>query len=141
MFKVSAQMSEDDSTEDASPGTNDSTQTGDDRPPVACTITRERAEERTDWMQAELLPAYASYDEREDGVTVRFKGATDTLRHVARFVAEEKECCAFADYRIDVSPPYEETRLTITGPEGTREMFAEEFVGRLAGEVPLSPPD
>ena len=112
----------------------------DSRPPVACTIDEERAEERADWMADELLPAYAGYDERDDGVTVRFSGATDTLRHVARFVAEEKECCAFADYRIDVSHPYEETRLTITGPEGTKEMFAHEFVGRLEGEEPLSPP-
>lgn len=127
-------MSEDDST-------TDSTRTEDDsQPPVACTITRERVEERTDWMTEELLPAYAGHDEREDGVTVRFEGATETLQHVARFVAEEKECCAFADYRIDVSPPYEETRLTITGPEGTKEMFYEEFVGRLEGEESLAPP-
>jgi len=127
-------MPEDDDTTDAAAAEADA------RPPVACTIDEERAEERADWMEDDLLPAYAGYDEREDGVTVRFDGADDTLRHVARFVAEEKACCSFADYRIDVAPPYEETRLTITGPEGTREMFAEEFVGRLEGEVPLSPP-
>lgn len=127
-------MSEDDLTTDAASTDDDS------RPPVACTISQERAEERADWMTDELIPVYAGYDEREDGVTVRFSGATETLQHVARFVAEEKACCAFADYRVDVSPPYEETRLTITGPEGTKEMFAEEFVGRLEGEVPLEPP-
>lgn len=112
----------------------------DSRPPVACTIDEDRAEERADWMRDELLPAYAGAEEREDGVTVRFDGTEGTLRHVARFVAEEKQCCAFADYRIDVSPPYEETRLTVTGPEGTKEMFAHEFVGRLEGEEPLEPP-
>ena len=127
-------MSDDDST-------NDSTRASDDsRPPVACTISEARAGERADWMAEELLPAYSGARERNDGVTVRFDGADDTLEHVARFVAEEKECCAFADYRIDVSPPYEETRLSITGPEGTKEMFGEEFVGRLAGEKPLEPP-
>lgn len=112
----------------------------DPRPPVACTIDEDRAEERADWMQSSLIPAYAGAEELDDGVTVRFSGVDDTLPDVARFVDEEKECCAFADYRIEVSPPYEETRLTITGPEGTREMFAEEFVGRLEGGAPLEPP-
>ena len=126
-------MSEDESTHGPTPTEDDS------RPPVACTISEERAGERADWMEDDLLPAYAGYDELDDGVTVRFDGADATLRHVARFVAEEKDCCAFADYRVEVSPPFEETRLTITGPEGTKEMFAEEFVGRLEGEVPLEP--
>ena len=114
---------------------------GDDsRPPVACTITEERAEERAGWMRDALVPAYSGAEAREDGVAVRFDGADATLSAVARFVREEKECCAFADYRIDVSPPYDETWLTVTGPEGTREMFAGEFVTRLEGEQPLSPP-
>ena len=126
-------MSDDDTTDDSTPADDDP------RPPVACTITEDRAEERADWIEDDLLPAYAGYDELDDGVTVRFSGADDTLQLVARFVAEEKECCAFADYRVEVSPPFEETRLTITGPEGTKEMFAEEFVGRLEGEVPLEP--
>lgn len=112
----------------------------DDRPPVACTITRDRAEERHDWMAEELVPAYEGFEEHDDGVTVRFAGVTDTLRHVARFVDEERQCCAFADYRIEVSPPYEETRLTIRGPEGAKELFQGEFVGRLQGEGSLEPP-
>ena len=127
-------MSRDDTDDDSSLSGNDA------RPPAVCTISEERAEERTDWMRSALLPAYAGAEEREDGVTVRFEGATDTLRHVARFVAEEKECCAFADYNVEVTPPYEETRLTITGPEGTKDVFAHEFVRRLEGEAPLTPP-
>lgn len=115
--------------------------TGDDStPPVACTITDERAEERAEWMTADLVPAYEGAEALEDGVTVRFAGTDETLGAVARFVAEEKRCCAFADYRIDVSPPYDETRLTITGPEGTKAMFADGFVGRLE-EASIEPPN
>lgn len=106
----------------------------DARPPVACTIDEERAAERADWMGDDLVPAYERFEELDDGVTVHFDGATETLQHVARFVAEEKACCAFADYRIEVSPPYEETRLTVTGPDGTKETFVEEFVGRMDAE-------
>lgn len=120
----------------------DSMSTGeDDRPPVACTITEDRAEERAEWMREAFIPAFNGAETHENGVTARFDGADETLAAVARFVREEKECCAFADYSIAVSPPYEETRLTITGPKGTKEMFAEEFVGRLVGEQPLEPPN
>lgn len=113
----------------------------DSSPTVECTIDAARAAERAERVAADLIPAFAGATEHTDGVTVRFTGTDDTLSAVARFVAEEKECCAFADYRIDVVPPYEETRLTITGPEGTRAMFAEEFVPRLEGEIPIRPPD
>ena len=112
----------------------------DDRPPVACTITEERAAERADWMRETLVPVYAGAEAREDGVTVRFDGSDETLRNVARFVTEEKHCCAFADYCVEVSPPYDETRLTVVGPEETNELFYHEFVGRLLGEEPLEPP-
>jgi hypothetical protein len=120
---------------------NDATSTDeDDRPPVACTLTEDRAEARAEWMREDLLPAFDGAETHENGVTARFDGADETLAAVARFVREEKECCAFADYTIAVSPPYEETQLTITGPEGTKDLFAEAFVGRLAGEQPLEPP-
>ena len=102
-------------------------------PPVACTISEDRAEERAARLRSTLVPAYAGAEQREDGITVRFDGVDGTLGHVARFVAEEKACCAFADYRIDVSPPYVETRLTITGPAGTEALFGDGFVDRLEG--------
>jgi len=112
----------------------------DETPPVACTITEDRAEERAEWMREDLVPAFDGAETHEHGVTVRFDGSDDTLAAVARFVAEEKECCSFADYTIAVSPPYDETQLTVTGPPGTEELFAEAFVDRLSGEQPLGPP-
>lgn len=105
----------------------------DPTPPVACTITEDRAEERAGWLRETLLPAYAGAEVREDHVTVAFEGTEDTLVAVARFVAEEQQCCAFADYRLEVSPPYEETRLTISGPPGTTALFADGLVDRLEG--------
>ncbi|MDY7082315.1 MAG: Zn-dependent oxidoreductase [Halobacteria archaeon] len=78
----------------------------------------------------ELVPNYVGAEETKRGYVVRFNGADETLRSLAGFVAEELKCCSFADYTIDVEPPYDETRLRIEGPDGTSEVF-EEFVERM----------
>lgn len=103
----------------------------DSTPPVACTLTPEQAAERPPEVFSTLLDHYRGAEEREDGVTVRFEGTEEALVAAARFAANELQCCAFADYRIETTPPYGETRLTITGPEGTKEMFGDGMVGRL----------
>jgi len=108
-------MSQDDSTRD-----------------VKCTLDREdELPERSERIRSKLLPRYEGYEESEDGLSVRFAGTDETLTAVAQFVAAELLCCSFAEYELSVSPPYEETVLTMSGPEGTRDLFREGFIGRL----------
>lgn len=92
---------------------------------VACTLTDAQEAQRSEAVQQTLAAHYRSANERPDGYTVRFNGTDAVLPAVASFVASELHCCSFADYAIDVSPPYEETHLTITGPAGTKDVFAE----------------
>lgn len=107
--------------------------------PVACTLTEEQRAKRSADIRELLRAHYLGYDEAEDGLAVRFEGAEEAPEAVAQFVAEEWQCCSFADYEITVAPPYEETVLTITGPEGTREMFREGLVDRLeTGDLPTT---
>lgn len=107
---------------------NDSTR------PVACTLTEEQAEERSEEVQSLLISQYTGYAEPEDGLEIRFEGTEESPQAVAQFVSDELQCCSFAEYRIAVSPPYEETVLTVSGPDGTREMFREGLVERLEAE-------
>lgn len=102
---------------------------------VACTMTDEEEAERTESTLALLVPHYTGYEERENGVDIRFEGASEALQNVAEFISNEKECCSFADYEITVGPPYDETVLTITGPDGTRPMFRDAFAERLEAEA------
>lgn len=102
---------------------------------VACTLTDEEKSEQLNEVQSVLVSQYVGYEERENGVDVRFDGTDEPLRAVARFISNELQCCSFAEYNITVSPPYEETVLTITGPDGTRQMFREGFVERLEAET------
>lgn len=107
----------------------------DSNPPVACRMTPEQVEARPDALRGPLADAYAGVEEHDDGITLLFDGTEEALRAVATFVSHEHQCCAFADYTIDVSPPYETTRLTITGPEGTKTMFHDGLVPLLEAEA------
>ena len=95
----------------------------DSTPPVECTIADERRTERAARVRSTLAASYEDAIERDDGYTLLFDGDDETLSALATFVSNERQCCSFAEYAIDVSPPYEETRLTITGPDGTKALF------------------
>lgn len=107
----------------------------DSGPPVACTMTPEQVAERPDVLRGPLTDTYEGVEEHEDGITLVFDGTDEALTAAATFVRHEHRCCAFAEYTIEISPPYETTRLTITGPEGTKQMFRDGMVPRLEAEV------
>lgn len=102
---------------------------------VACTLTEEQKAERSAEVESRLVDSYRGYEEDEGCVAIRFGGTDETLQTVAQFTSNELLCCSFADYEITVSPPYEETILTVTGPEGTRQMFREGLIEQLEAEA------
>lgn len=104
-------------------------------PEVACTLTEEQEQKRSEKVRLRLISHYVGYEETEDGLAVRFDGTDESLPAVAQFTASELQCCAFAEYEITVTPPYEETVLTMTGPDGTRQMFRDGLVDRLEAET------
>lgn len=102
--------------------------------PVACTLTDRQNEERSIQVRSSLVSHYVGAEKLIGGYTLRFDGAEEALLAVASFTVNELQCCSFAEYTIDVSPPYGETRLTITGPERTKAMFGEGLVDQLEAE-------
>jgi len=102
---------------------------------VACTLTEKQEAERSADVRDLLISHYLGYEESENGLDVRFEGTDESPQAVAEFVSDELQCCSFAEYTITVSPPYEETVLAVTGPDGTRQMFREGLVERLEEET------
>ncbi|SEP09909.1 hypothetical protein SAMN04487948_1143 [Halogranum amylolyticum] len=102
---------------------------------VACTLTEEQKRERSEEVRSRLITTYIGFEEFEDGVSIRFDGVDESLIAVAQFISAELQCCAFAEYELTVSPPYEETVLTIMGPDGTRQLFRDGLVNRLEAEA------
>lgn len=97
----------------------------DDAPTVQCTLTEPEARERLGFVEAELVEDLESVTELDDGYRFEFAGTDDTLTTVATFVALESDCCSFADFEIAVPSGSETTRLTVTGPAGTKELGRE----------------
>lgn len=120
-------------TDDAS----EDRETDGETPPVACTLSEAEYERRKPWMERAFLPLLASVEDVESGVEMTFEGADETVETVARFVNEESDCCSFARFEVAVEPPYDRTTLTITGPEGTADLFRAGFFEAL-DELPGS---
>jgi hypothetical protein len=106
----------------------------DTDPPVACTLSSAEKDERPDEVRAIMTGAFDSAEELRDGYTLYFEGTDEPLAAVAAFTSNELECCSFAEYTIEVSPPYEETRFTVTGPDGAKELLGEGLIEELEGE-------
>jgi len=107
----------------------------DSEPPVACTLTEAEYEDRPDEVRATMTDTFARAEELPDGYTLYFEGTEEPLSAVAEFTSNELECCSFAEYSIEVSPPYDETRFTVTGPDGAKELLGEGLIAKLEGEA------
>lgn len=104
----------------------------DSTPDIKCTMDRdEELAERSERIKSNLVPHYQGYEEADGELSIRFAGTDEAVTAVARFITNELLCCSFAEYEFSVSPPYDHTVLTMSGPDGTREMFRKEFISRL----------
>lgn len=60
-----------------------------------------------------------------DGVAFRF--APDAFEVVARFVANERQCCPFMNFELSLAGESGPLWLRMTGPEGTRAVIDAEL--------------
>lgn len=93
----------------------------------SCSLTEQEAAARREEVHDSLTDSYRGAEANAGTVTVDFEGVEQPLPALASFIEQERDCCAFATYRILVEPPYEETKLVVDGPEGTAELFREEL--------------
>ena len=95
--------------------------------PIACTLSP--AELRT--QRDELLPGLvASALQRvplPHGIRLVFGATAKRLRQLYAVEQLEKRCCAFLQFRIDLTPGGGALVLDVTGPEGT-EAFLESLL-------------
>ena len=57
----------------------------------------------------------------------RFRFGADVVELVGRFVENERKCCPFLTFTIEVSGHSGPIWLEVTGPEGTREFLDAEL--------------
>ena len=57
-----------------------------------------------------------------------FQFAADAFAEVTTFVANERKCCPFLHFVIEVPPASDRVTLTISGPEGTPKFLDAELL-------------
>jgi hypothetical protein len=92
--------------------------------PLACVPDAISAEERAAHfalIKALFGTAVRERQELSNGYSFRFDA--DQLEHVAHFVANERKCCPFLSFALELMPGGGPLWLRLTGPEGTREFL------------------
>jgi hypothetical protein len=73
-------------------------------PEIGCTLTTDRAERRTEWVEENLLPHLRSVEEREDGFTFAFERSEDAYAAVSEVAWKESQCCSWATFEVELPP-------------------------------------
>lgn len=94
---------------------------------VACTAGAIPEAERTAHFELLAQLGARARDKRElsNGYSYRFEsGDFDDL---ARWISNERRCCPFLPFAIELEPDEGAIRVSLTGPAGTREFLDVEF--------------
>jgi len=77
----------------------------------------------------ELIQAVQSVQDIENGYEFRFPNETEFIFKIAEFISNERLCCPFLEFMLNVVSNSELVFLSLTGPLGTQEFLLAEFNG------------
>ena len=77
----------------------------------------------------ELIRAVQSVRQVENGYEFTFPNETDIISKLADFISNERLCCPFLKFTLNVFSSREPVSLSLTGPVGTQEFLLAEFDG------------
>ena len=108
---------------------------------VACNpnafTTLER--QRYDTLREHVHRATGQVDELANGFALRFAAEPAVLSDVAEWLALERRCCPFLDFTLQVPAGGSFALLTITGPDGTKDVLREGMAQPLFAASRLVP--
>ncbi len=101
--------------------------------PIACELSEGGQRSRREEISRELFSGCKDVRELEDGYEFVFPGG-GWIEGLARFVAEERECCRFFAFELLFEPDLGPVSLRMRGPAGTKEFLAGQFTEEFARE-------
>ena len=104
------------------------------RLPIACELSEGGQRSRREEISRELFSGLKDVRELEDGYEFVFPGGEEWIERLARFVAEERECCRFFAFELHFEPELGPVSLRMRGPAGTKEFLAGQFTEDFARE-------
>jgi hypothetical protein len=80
---------------------------------------------------SQLIQAVRNVQEVENGYEFMFPSETELISKIAEFIVNERLCCPFLTFTLNVLSNNEPISLTLTGPSGTQEFLRLEFNGAI----------
>ena len=77
----------------------------------------------------ELVQRVENFRAVENGYQFSFPNETDLISKIAEFIANERLCCPFLKFTLNVNSSDEPISLSLSGPTGTQEFLRAEFSG------------
>ena len=101
--------------------------------PLACNTNAIEPDQREKHGQVtvELSQKIRAVSELANGYAFQFLNETPTLFKIAKFVSNERLCCPFLRFNLEVGAGNDPLRLSLTGPENIKEFLQAEFEDAL----------
>lgn len=94
---------------------------------ISCKLTTEELQTRKETVLQDLKKQIAEKKELKDGYAFKFPGGDKTADELIEFVKSERSCCNFFVFTLSFSGDGKETWLSLTGPDGAKEMILGEL--------------
>ncbi len=105
--------------------------------PIACNLSifeEGQREEHTSTVQ-QVFAAVQEVREMPDGYAFRLPPESDVLRRAADFIANERLCCPFFGFALELEPQSAALWLRLTGGEGVKQFLQADLGGVIAQTV------
>lgn len=101
--------------------------------PLACNMDVFTPEQREAHIKTtmELIPGVQRVQEIENGYEFQFPSKTEFISRIAEFISNERLCCPFLEFKLNIRSNDEPVFLSLTGPVGTQEFLRAEFGGAI----------
>jgi len=88
--------------------------------PIACQLTDSEFRARRDGLLSVVRGMVVSARWQPNGLALEFLPSASALGPVLELIAAERTCCPFLHFQLGTGPADAPTRVTITGPPGSR---------------------
>jgi hypothetical protein len=97
--------------------------------PLACNMNAFTREQREAHIRVttQLVKAMLSVREIQNGYEFLFPNESQHITGIAEFIANERLCCPFLEFGLNIKPNNLSISLSLSGPVGTQEFLRAEF--------------
>lgn len=95
--------------------------------PIVCTLNDASFHERERTVLQKIKASIIESNETAEGFAFRFPPDDDSFAMLSEFIALERRCCPFLDFKITVPRGGGDIRLALSGAEGAKEFIAANF--------------